>query len=111
MREILIACQLQAAPNGRLPPWGGLLDSAEEHGLMSFILGPDGGRPLAQGLLWGRFEDEAAALAAFDAALAGASELLGYQVRVHRRMACAAGGEAPEFPFAQAEAPLYLPYP
>ncbi len=109
MRDMLVACRLEAGPKGRLPPWGGLLDAAEEHGLWSYILAPGGAHRLPEGLLWGRFEGEAQALAAFDAAVAEASSLLGYPVRTTRRLACAAGG-GPEAqnPFAQAQALLYL---
>jgi hypothetical protein len=90
MQPFLIACRLAPAPPGRLPPWGGLLDAADEEGLWSFSFGPEGVRPLPEGMLWGRFVDETAALRALDLALSGASELLGYPVRVRGRVACAA---------------------
>ena len=109
MRDIMIACRLEAGPQGRLPPWGGLLDAAEEQGLWSYILAPAGAHRLPEGLLWGRFEDEAQALAAFDAALAEASWLLGYPATAERRLACAASqGRNGEIPFAPAQALLYL---
>jgi len=109
MRDFLIACRLEAGPMGRLPPWGGLLDAAEEHGLWSYLVQPGGLHRLPEGLLCGRFADEAQALAAFDAAMADASALLAYPVRAMRRAACAASrsGDA-EIPFAQAKALLYL---
>ncbi len=113
MKTILVAVRLDAAPRGKLPPWGGLLDTAEEVGLWSFAPGPDGGvRPLPPGLLWGRFEDEASALAALEDALEEASELLGYPVTARGRVAGALGSPQKnwggEIPFAEAEALLYL---
>ncbi len=109
MRDMLIACRLEAGAKGQLPPWGGLLDAAEEHGLWSYILSSGGAHRLPEGLLWGRFENEAQAISAFDAALAEASWLLGYPVRATRRLACAAGaGPQAEIPFAPAQALLYL---
>ena len=109
MQGFLIAFRLDPAPPGRLPPGGGLLDTAEEHGLWSLVWDAAGARPLPEGRLWGRFESARAALAAFDAALAGASDLLGYPVRARGRLAwCADNLAEPENPFAQAQALLYL---
>ncbi len=111
MPDLLIACTLQDPPSGRLPPWGGLLDAAEEHGLWNYIPRAGGVHRLPEGVLWGCFADEAAALAALNGALEGASELLGYRVRAHRRLACAAGeGAQVEFSIAEPDALLYLPY-
>ena len=108
MQGFLIAFRLEPAPSGRLPPWGGLLDTAEEHGLWNYILRP-GLHRLPEGLLWGRFEDEASALAALDSALSGASDLLGYPVRARGRLAWPTDTLAEaEIPFAQAQALLYL---
>ena len=111
MQGFLIAFRLEPAPAGRLPPGGGLLDAAEEHGLWSLVWGPAGARPLPEGRLWGRFADARAALDAFDTALATASDLLGYPVRARGRLAWPAANLAEaENPFAQAEALLYLSY-
>lgn len=111
MPDFLIAVRLEPAPKGRLPAWNGLLDVSDEHGLWSFSIGEGKLRPLPDGMLWGAFPDAAAALAALDAALAGAGDLLGYPVRARSRMACAVDGgrkSIAEFPVAQAEALLYL---
>lgn len=111
MRDYLIACRLEPEPAGKLPAWGGLLDVADEHGLWSFRAGPEGLRPLPEGMLLGGFADEAAALAALDAALESASDLLGYPVRARGRVACPAGPgglAARQIPFAEAQALLYL---
>ena len=111
MPDLLIACSLQDPPSGRLPPWGGLLDAAEEHRLWNYIPRPDGVHRLPEGVFWGRFADETAVLAALDGALETASELLGYRVCAHRRLACAAGdGAQAEFSIAEPDALLYLPY-
>ena len=112
MKTFLVAVRLQPGPRGKLPPWGGLLDTAEEQGLWSFALRADGGaQALPEGLLWGRFEDEAAALAALDAALAEASELLGFRLTTQGRVAGAMGEPQKnwaEKPIAQGQALLYL---
>jgi hypothetical protein len=109
VRDILIACRLETGPKGQLPPWGGLLDAAEEHGLWSYLVAPGGAHRLPEGLLWGRFADEARALAAFDSALHEASWLLGYPVRATRRLACAtAAATEAENPVAPVKALLYL---
>ena len=114
MQSFLIVCRLEPAPDGKLPPWGGLLDVAEDHGLCWLAPDGDGLRRLPEGTLWGRFERSAEALAALDAALADASRLLGYPVRAPRRIACPTEAAAlsgfgdAEKPFAQAEALLYL---
>jgi len=102
-RPFLIACRLAPGPPGKLLPWGGLLDVADECGLWGFSLGPEGVRPLPEGMLWGRFADETAALGALDLALSGAADLLGYPVRVRGRVACAAplgGAVEPQIPVA-----------
>ena len=107
MQGFLIAFRLEPAPPGRLPPGGGLLDTAEEHGLWSLIWDPAGARRLPEDRLWGRFADARAALDAFDAALAAASDLLGYPVRARGRLAWPADDLAEaENPFAQTEALL-----
>ena len=114
MKTILVTVRLGPAPRGKLPPWGGLIDAAEEQGLWSFAPRAGGGaRALPEGLLWGRFEDEAAALAALDVALAEASELLGYRVTTRGRVAGAMGARQKswsENSFAQGQALLYLSY-
>ena len=109
MQGFLIAYRLEPAPAGGLPPYGGLLDAAEEHGLWSLVWEAASARRLPDGRLWGRFEDARAALDAFDSALADASDLLGYPVRARGRLAWPADsiGEV-ENPFAQAKALLYL---
>ncbi|HEX4095502.1 MAG TPA: hypothetical protein VHX64_02180 [Caulobacteraceae bacterium] len=110
MLDFLLAVRLEPEPKGRLSAWGGLLDVADEHGLWSFSLGADDLHRLPGGMLWGSFPDEAAALAALDAALASAGALLGYPVRARTRIACQAGavgmGRA-DSAIAQAEALLY----
>ncbi len=112
MKTILVAVPLEPGPRGKLPPWGGLIDTAEEHGLWSLVPQAGGGlRALPEGLLWGRFEDEAAALTALAAALAEASELLGYRLAAPGRVACPVGSQEKnwgEISFAPAEALLYL---
>ncbi len=112
MKSILVAVRLEPGPRGKLPPWGGLIDTAEEHGLLNLVAQPGGGlQPLPEGVLWGWFEDEAAALAALAAALADASDLLGYRVNARGRVACPVGAYEKiwrEIPFAPAQALLYL---
>ncbi len=109
MQGFLIAFRLEPAPSGRLPPWGGLLDAAEEHGLWSVVWDASGARPLPEGRLWGRFANASSALDAFDSALSGASDLLGYPVRARGRLAWPADNLAEaENTFAQAQALLYL---
>ncbi len=88
MQSYLLVCRLDPAPPGKLPPWGGVLDVADEHGLLSLAIDGTGVRPLPQGMLWGRFETADAALAALDAAIDGASDLLGYRIIAHGRAAC-----------------------
>ncbi len=116
MQSFLIVCRLEPAPEGKLPPWGGLLDVAEEHGLWWLAPDEEGLRRLPEGTLWGRFERAADALAALDAALSDASRLLGYHLRARRRIACPTEAAAlsgfgdAQKPFAQAEALLYLSY-
>ena len=96
MEDCLIVCTLGDPPPGALPPWGGLVDSAEEQGLFWFR--PDGEhlRRLPVGLLWGRFDDPSCALQAFDDAVAGASDLLGYPIPVERRMVRLDGSGPPK---------------
>ena len=116
MQSFLIVCRLEPAPPDKLPPWGGLLDVAEEHGLWWLAPDEDGLKRLPEGTLWGRFERAADALAALDTALSDASELLGYELRARRRIACPTEAAAlsgfgdAQKPFAQAEALLYLSY-
>ena len=111
MPGFLIAFRLEPAPPGRLPPDGGLLDAAEEHGLWPLVWGAAGARRLPEDRLWGRFDSARAALQAFDSALADASDLLGYPVRARGRLAWATDNLAEaENPFAQAKALLYLSY-
>ena len=88
MPAYLIVCRLGPAPPGKLPPWGGVLDVADEHGLIALAVDPPGVRALPQGMLWGRFEDADGALAALEAALDGASDLLGYRITARGRAAC-----------------------
>ena len=90
MQSYLIVCRLEPAPAGRLPPWGGVLDVADEHGLMSLAIDGTGVRLLPQGMLWGRFENADAALSALEAAIDGASDLLGYRITARGRAACPA---------------------
>ncbi len=112
MKTILVAVRLEPGPRGKLPPWGGLIDTAEERGLLNLVVQPGGGlQQLPEGVLWGRFEDEPAALAALDAALADASDLLGYPLTARGRVACPVGAHEKnwrEIPFDPAEALLYL---
>ena len=109
MQSFLIAFRLEPAPPGRLPPYGGLLDAAEEHGLWSLAWDATGAQRLPEDRLWGRFEDAGAALGAFDSALATASDLLGYPLRARGRLAWPADNLAEtENPIAQAQALLYL---
>ena len=86
MEDCLIVCALGHAPPGALPPWGGLVECAEEHGLVWFR--PIGERlhRLPAGVLWGRFPGPREALQAFDRAIDAASDLLGYTVSVNRRV-------------------------
>ena len=115
MPAYLIVCRLGPAPPGKLPPWGGVLDVADEHGLIALAVDPPGVRALPQGMLWGRFEDADGALAALEAALDGASDLLGYRITARGRARPApsrrpwrrrrAGGQ---IPLAPPQAPLYL---
>lgn len=107
MHPFLIACRLALGPPGKLPAWGGLLDAAEEQGLWSFSFGPEGVRPLPEGMLWGRFDDAATALKALELALAEASDLLGYPVRAQGRVACALAPRdslAPQISIADSQA-------
>ncbi len=99
MQSYLVVCRLDPAPLGKLPPWGGLLDVADEHGLLAYAIDEEGLRALPPDMLWGRFETPAAALAALDASIAGASELLGYPIQARGRLACpTAAGDLPEQP-------------
>lgn len=86
MRDCLIVCQLGEAPPGALPPWGGVVECAEERGF--FWLRPEGERfqRLPEGTLWGRFGNSRDAITAFDRSVTAASELLGYPIRVNRRL-------------------------
>ena len=88
MQSYLVVCRLDPPPAGKLSPWGGLLDVADEHGLLAYAIGEDGVRALPSDMLWGRFDTAAAALAALDASIAGASELLGYPIQARGRLAC-----------------------
>ena len=88
MQNYLVVCRLDPAPAGKLSPWGGLLDVADEHGLLAYAIDEAGVRALPPDMLWGRFETAAAALAALDASIAAASELLGYPLRARGRLAC-----------------------
>ena len=90
MQSYLIVCRLDPAPPGKLPPWGGVLDVADEHGLMSLAIDGTGVRLLPQGMLWGRFKNAHAALKALEAAIDGASDLLGYRITARGRAACPA---------------------
>jgi hypothetical protein len=102
MPSFLIVCRLEPEPPGKLPPWGGLLDVVDEHGLYSLVIDRTGVRLLPEGMLGGRFVSPQAALAAFDEALVSASDLLGYPVRASSRDAYPA--EAASMPaFAAAE--------
>ena len=83
MHSYLIVFRLDPAPAGKLLPWGGVLDVADEHGLSFLTFDRTGVRLLPEGMLWGRFEDAVAALEAVEATLAAASELLGYRVVAH----------------------------
>ncbi len=90
MQSYLIVCRLDPAPPGKLAPWGGVLDVADEHGLLSLAIDRTGVRLLPQGMLWGRFENAKAALGALDATLEGASDLLGYRITARGCAACPA---------------------
>ena len=103
MQTFLVVCRLGPAPPGKLPPWGGVLDVADEHGLMSLTMDESGVRALPQGMLWGRFEDADGALAALEAALGGASELLGYGITARGRAAYPADVASAPLPGRPAE--------
>ena len=87
MQNFLVVCRLEPAPVGMLPPWGGLLDVADEHGLFSLIVEGADVRRLSEGMLWGRFDSADEALEALEASLASASALLGYPIRARGRAA------------------------
>jgi hypothetical protein len=87
MTGFVIHYRLQAGPADKLSASFGLLDAAEEHGLSMLVPDARGWRRLPQGVLWGPFLDGAQAIAAFDRALQGASELLGFTVQAERRLA------------------------
>ena len=78
---------LEPGPPEKLPAVFGLSEAAEEHGLSSIIRSRGGWRRLPQGVLGGSFPDVHAALEAFDCALHGASDLLGFPLRARRRLA------------------------
>lgn len=86
MDDCLIICALGDPPRGALPPWGGLADCAEEHGLLWFRPHGQYLRRLPAGVLWGQFQAPGEALQAFDKAVETASELLGYRISVRRRL-------------------------
>ena len=90
MQGYLIVCRLDQPPPGSLPPWGGVLDVADEHGLLSLAIDRTGVRLLPEGMLWGRFENAEAALGALQAALDSASDFLGYRIGLRGRAACPA---------------------
>ncbi len=87
MTGYVIYYELRPGPGDKLPAAFGLLDAAEEHGLSQQIGDAGGWRRLPQGALWGRFAASDDAIAAFDRALADASELLGFAVTAERRLA------------------------
>ena len=105
MQTYLLVCRLDPAPVGKLPPWGGLLDVADEHGLLAYAVDEGGLQALPPDMLWGRFETAAAALAALDASIAGASELLGYPIRARGRLACPTGAGALPAPPLDSDCP------
>ena len=78
---------LRPGPRERFPGEYGLAETAEEHGLSSSIPMAGSWRRLPPGVLWGPFPDPGEALAAFDRALADASDLLGYAIEAERRLA------------------------
>ena len=83
----LIHYDLSPGPPEKLPAPYGLLDAAEEQGLWTPSPAWGGPRRLRDSVLCGRFVDSAAAIAAFDRAVEAASELLGFELRVQRRLA------------------------
>ena len=87
MTGYVIYYDLRPGPREKLPAAFGLLDAAEERGLSRSVWQAGVWRRLPEGVLWGRFADSSAAIAAFDQALDDASELLGFCVRAERRLA------------------------
>jgi hypothetical protein len=78
---------LEPGPSGKLPADLGLLDAADKPDLSCLVPGAGAWRRLPEGVFCGKFPDGPAALAAFDAALAEASQLLGFPVQARRRLA------------------------
>ena len=83
----LIRFELEPGPPDRLPAEAGLLEAAEEHGLLWVVQVADRVHALRDGLLWGEFPTAALALEAFAYAAKAASELLGFAVTPVRALA------------------------
>jgi hypothetical protein len=73
---------LEPGPPEKLPAVFGLIEAAEEHGLVAMVRSGGGWRRLPEGVLGGRFPDARAAFEAFERALHEGSDLLGFPRRL-----------------------------
>jgi hypothetical protein len=80
MHAYVICFDLVAGPSGKLPVDIGVLEAAEEHGLLWVLVRDGRVYALPEGAVWGEFSDAASALEAFNRALGTAWDLLGFLV-------------------------------
>ena len=86
VQSFLFSYALQPGPPEKLPAGAGLLEAAEEHGLLWVLQDGDYIHRLPNDAVWGEFPSLTAAIQAVERAVDAASGLLGYPVRLNRRM-------------------------
>ncbi len=82
----LVRFDLRLGPPDKLPAETGLLETAEEHGLLWVAKSARGFHALPPGEVWGGFPSGADALAAFNDAARSAGQLLGFELEISRAL-------------------------
>jgi hypothetical protein len=82
----LVRFELRPGPPDKLPAETGLLETAEEHGLLWVAKSARGFHALPSGELWGAFSSATAALEAFNDASRSAGLLLGFELEISRAL-------------------------